>query len=349
MTEHPPARISEPGVGRQTVRAIAAVTGVVVLQGLLLALFAWPIVESAPRDLPVAVAGPAPAAQAIADKLAEERPGAFDVTVVDDAAAADEAIREREVYGALVVTPAGLEIHVASAASPAVAQLLTQLGQAAAAQLPGPPSGQTPGAGGGAPKVVDVVPSDVDDPRGAAFPAGILPLIMTSLVAGVLLFVTLRSRLARLVGALCYGAFAGLAAAAVLQYWLGVLPGAYLENAATLGLLALAMSAAIGGLGALLGAAGIGLGSVAVFMVGNPLSGLTVAPEMLPQPWGEVGQYLPPGAGGTLLRSVAYFDMAGANRPALVLGIWAATGLLLLLIGRARAPGPRGTAMPATT
>jgi len=29
-----------------------------------------------------------------------------------------------------------------------------------------------------------------------------------------------------------------------------------------------------------------------VFLLGNPLSGLTSAPELLPQPWGAVGQLL---------------------------------------------------------
>jgi hypothetical protein len=94
-------------------------------------------------------------------------------------------------------------------------------------------------------------------------------------------------------------------------------------------LLALAMAAAVAGLGTLLGAGGIVLAVLVVFLLGNPLSGLTSAPELLPQPWGAVGQLLPPGAGGTLLRSVAFFDGAGAATPAWVLGAWAAGGLLL--------------------
>jgi hypothetical protein len=78
-----------------------------------------------------------------------------------------------------------------------------------------------------------------------------------------------------------------------------------------------------------LGAGGIGLAVLAVFLLGNPLSGLTSAPELLPQPWGAVGQFLPPGAGGSLLRSVAFFDGAGAAVPAWVLAAWAGVALLL--------------------
>jgi len=114
-----------------------------------------------------------------------------------------------------------------------------------------------------------------------------------------------------------------------VQWWLDALPGDYLANAAVVGLVALAMAAAVAGLGTLLGAGGVVLAALAVFLLGNPLSGLTSAPEMLPQPWGALGQFLPPGAGGTLLRSVAFFDGAGAAVSGWVLGAWAGVGLAL--------------------
>jgi hypothetical protein len=145
----------------------------------------------------------------------------------------------------------------------------------------------------------------------------------------VLLAVAVGGRAARLLGLVAYAVLAGLAVTAIVQYWLGALPGDYLANAAVVGLLALAMAAAVAGLGTLLGAGGIVLAVLVVFLLGNPLSGLTSAPELLPQPWGAVGQLLPPGASGTLLRSVAFFDGAGAATPAWVLGAWAAGGLLL--------------------
>src|SRR3954451_1453929 len=153
---------------------------VVALQALLVPLFAGPAANIAPRDLPVAVAGPPPATGAVAAKLAAEHPGAFEVTPVADAAAADALIRDRQVYGAIVVTPTGAEVHVPSAAGPAVSSLLSQ-------------------AAAGA-KVVDVVPLHSGDPRGTGFGAGFLPLAITSLLAGVLLFLAAHSRAARLAG-----------------------------------------------------------------------------------------------------------------------------------------------------
>jgi hypothetical protein len=110
-------------------------------------------------------------------------------------------------------------------------------------------------------------------------------------------------------------------------------------------LLALAVAGAVSGLGAAFGRPGAALGVVLVFLVGNPISGLTTAPELLPQPWGAIGQYLPPGAGATLLRSVAFFDGAGAGRPLSVLASWAALGLALTAMGHYRAR--RASTVPA--
>jgi hypothetical protein len=71
-----------------------------------------------------------------------------------------------------------------------------------------------------------------------------------------------------------------------------------------------------------------------MILLGNPFSAAPSAPEFLPQPWGELGQLLPPGAGVTAVRSVAFFDGAAIGRPLLVLAIWLVAGLLLVLLGR---------------
>ena len=295
--------------------------GVVVLQALLILWYAWPSEKIAPRDLPVVVAGPAPAANAVAERLRTERPGAFDVTTAPDAAAADQALRDRTAYAAFVVTPSGPSLHIASAASPTVATLLTQAAQQLSNGQPVP--------------VVDVVPAPTDDPRGAGFASGFLPLLLTSAAAGVALLFAVRSHAARLVGLLAFAVLAGLVATALLR-WLGVLTGDYLREAGVVSLLALAISATVSGLGAVLGGPGVGLGALLGFLLGNPISGLTSAPELLPQPWGAVGQYLPPGAAATLLRSVAFFDSAKARMPLIVLAAWGAGGLLLTAVGHYR-------------
>ncbi|HEX2771222.1 MAG TPA: hypothetical protein VHN18_02180 [Micromonosporaceae bacterium] len=302
--------------------ATAAIVAVatVILQALLVPLFAAPAANLAPRDLPVVVAGPDQAAEGVVRRLQADDPKAFDITVMPDAAAADQKLRDREAYAAIVVTPGGAELHTATAASPIVAALLTQ----ASTQL----------GDGQQVRVVDVVPGDPDDPRGSGFAAGFLPLLLTSMVAGILFSLLVRSRWGQLAGLLTYGILAGLVGAAVLQQWLGVIPGDYLTNAAAIALLATAAAATLAGLAALLGRAGIALGALLVFLLGNPLSAVTAAPELLPRPWGEVGQWLPAGAGGSLLRSTAFFDGAGATRPLWILAGYAVVGLLLVAVGR---------------
>ncbi|MGA5196550.1 hypothetical protein [Streptomyces exfoliatus] len=51
--------------------------------------------------------------------------------------------------------------------------------------------------------------------------------------------------------------------------------------------------------------AGFGLGAVVVMFLGNPLSGVASGPHWLPDGWVTVGQLLPPGASGSLLRANA--------------------------------------------
>jgi hypothetical protein len=312
------------------VLAILIAAGVVAVQALLVGLFAWPAANAQPRDLPVVVAGPAPAAEQFAGRLRAERPGAFDVTAVPDAPAADQALRDREAYAAFFLAPDGLALHTASAASPTVAQLLTQA------------AGQLGGSTGQQVRVTDVVPTHADDPRGAGFAAGFLPLAITSLILGTVLTVAVPGRRGRLFGVVAYAVLAGLVGALVLQQWLGVLPEHYLANAAAIGLFALAAGAAVAGLGSVLGYPGLGLGALLVFLVGNPLSGLNAAPELLPQPWGEVGQWLPVGAGGSVLRSAAYFDWAGAAGPVAILAGYAVVGLTLVAIGPLTRDAERG-------
>jgi hypothetical protein len=92
---------------------------------------------------------------------------------------------------------------------------------------------------------------------------------------------------------------------------------------------------------------GIALGAVIAFALGNPFAGATSAPELLPRPWGTIGQWLPPGAGATLLRAVEYFHGARAGGPWGVLAAWAGGGIALIMVSAAvarHATSERGVA-----
>ena len=65
-------------------------------------------------------------------------------------------------------------------------------------------------------------------------------------------------------------------------------------------------------------------------------SGVASGPEMLPEPAGLIGQLMPPGAAGNLLRSTGFFDGAAAGEHVAVLATWAAVGLAALFVAALR-------------
>ncbi|MBA2946934.1 ABC transporter permease [Streptomyces himalayensis] len=315
-------------------RRIAAVVVLIpVVVALALWAFAWPAARTAPRDLPLGVAGPA-AATAPLQRQLEQRDGAFEIHRYADEAAARGAIEDRTVYGAVVTTEQGPKLLTASAASPLVAQLLQQ---AVAEQAP-------PGV---EVETVDVVAAPAADPRGTALGASVLPMALAGVAAGGAVTV-LGLRGIRAVAALVGSAvLVGVAAVSIADSWLGVLSGDWWTEVGALGLSTLAVSAAVAGLAALLGPAGMGVGAFVVVLLGNPFSGASSAPQMLPEPVGMIGQWLPPGAGASLLRSVSFFDGAAATGPALVLTGWAVLGLGTVLLGAALKRRPTVTEPPA--
>lgn len=297
-------------------QAAGMALGLTTVLTVLLIAFAWPPSELEPRDVPIAVAGQAEAVARIDTTV----PGAFDVTRVDSREAAVSAIEDREVYGAILLFPTGSEVLVASAASPAVAQLLSQLGTEMAT------------ATGSAPRLTDVAALPEEDPRGLVFGAGALPLVIGGIAAAAALALRVRSRALQAVAAVFVATGSGLALAAALQYWLGAIDGSYLANASVVAMGIGAIALTLIGLHNLLGLPGLGLGAVTVLLLGNPLSGITSAPELLPEGWSTLGQLLPPGAMGTALRSTAFFDGAGAMPPLLVLTGWLVVGAAMALV-----------------
>lgn len=310
-------RISGHATWRHT---LGASLGLVTLLTLLLAAFAWPTSEAEPRDLPIAVVSPAGAAGIEAQLAGHFGADAFEVTALPDREAAVAAIRDREVYGALVVGPAGPEVLTASAAGPAPAQLLTRIGSQIAA------------SSGTQPTVTDVAPNAEGDPDGRVFASGALPLALGGIIIGAVTSLALRRTRERVTAALLTATGGGLTLAAVLQGWLDALAGNYWANASviTLGILAVALP--IVGLRHHIGPAGIGVMALLVMLIGNPLSGVTTSPDLLPFGW--VGQLFPPGAVGSALRGTSYFEGAGALVPLVVLTCWAMIGLTLTVVPR---------------
>jgi len=228
------------------------------------------------------------------------------------------------VYGAVVLGDGPPMVLTASAASPAIAQALGQLATTLGTQTPTAATGE---------RVVDVVPAPRSDPRGAGLAAGALPLVLGGIMTAGLSTALLRGLRRRAVVAVSHAVLGGLALTAVLQFWIGALSGSFLANAAVVALGLAAISLPLLGAALLAGTPGLGLGAAVMMLLGNPLSGVTSASVMLPHGWGALGQLLPLGATGTLLRSVAFFDGAARGVPLAVLGSWVGLGIALLLAG----------------
>ncbi|WP_438856439.1 ABC transporter permease [Agromyces sp. M3QZ16-3] len=352
---------------------IGAVLSLVV--GVILLAFAWPSVTAEPKDLPVGIVGPDASVTQVEERVADEAEGAVALERYDDRDAAVAAIEQREVYGAIVLgdqpTDAP-EVLTATAASPVVAQLLNGLAtqlqagidaqvqaalpaqlqqvvqaavqaamQAAATGQPVDGSAATslPELPQVTVTVTDIVPLADSDPRGTGLAAAMFPLVIGGMLGGIAISLTVIGAMRRVVAVVAYSVAGGLVLTGILQGWFGALQGEYWLNASAIALAMAAIAAPITGLVALIGRAGIAVGAVLFVLVGNPLSAAAVPVEFLLAPWGAIGQWMPPGAAGTLLRDLSYFPDAPTAFPWLVLATWAAVGILLSLIGHFRTAG----------
>ncbi|MFK0104193.1 ABC transporter permease [Streptomyces sp. NPDC091217] len=355
--------------------------------------FAWPAGRIAPRDVPVGIVGTGAASQQAVEGLTRAKPGAFDFHLYPDQRAARSAIRNRDVYGAFAISGHGITVLKATAASPSVAQILTDVGQqlaakatqqiaaqAKAAQLKAAEqkaaeqkagahspakthkqgAAQQKAAGQGAagtePSVklvattVDVVPVAAADPRGAVFSSAVFPLTICGIMIGA--FVTMARGLARprhrVLTLLVACAVAALGIYLVAQGFLGALPHHHVATWAILALDLFSISATAAGVIRLLGPAGLGLSAALMVFVGNAFSGATSAPELLPKGVDHIGQWLPPGAGASLLRDTTYFGGNAGEGHLAVLVLWSVIGVTAVMFGHWVMREPRG-ARGATT
>jgi hypothetical protein len=305
-------------------RQLAIISVVLPLMIVLAALaFAWPAARMAPRDLPVGIVGTGPASQQVRQGLERSDPGGFDVRVYASEASARAAIEDRDSYGAFVAGPGRLTVLEASAASPAVAQLLTAAGQELAQHA----SVQA--------KEVDVVPASAGDPKGLVLASALLPLTICSVIMASAVALLLEFRPAwRQIGALTVvSATAGLGAYLIAQGFLGALPHEHLATWGALTLTVLSIGATAAGLIDLFGAAGLAVSAILMIFIGNPFSGATSAPQLLPPAVGHIGQWLPPGAAASLLRSTAYFNGHGASGHLAILILWCVLGMAAIVAG----------------
>src|SRR5260370_27792447 len=110
---------------RTTVKIAMSAVGATLAGMLFVGVFVGALHQPAPRQVPVGVARPAAAARQVGAALARHSPGAFVVTAYPDAAAAPQAIGDRDVDAALLLGPGGQRLLVAGADRPFAPPALT--------------------------------------------------------------------------------------------------------------------------------------------------------------------------------------------------------------------------------
>ena len=268
-----------------------------------------------PHQLPLGVIGTPLVVGAEAASLEHRAPGAFQIHAYTSLSAAKAAILHREVYGALRPAQSPL-LLVASAASPAVATLLQKTFTAAAQ------------AQGKTLVVRDLVPLPSSDSRGATTFSMLISLLVIAIISSAIIYLLGRHRPppVRLAVMVALGVCAGLVAALLTNVIVGAFHGHFLAVWGVAALFVLAVGLPIAAFQVLVGAGGIAIGAVMFLVVGNPASGGSSAPELLPGFWRALSQLLPPGAAITAMRDVVYFHGHGMTHALLVLGIYAILG-----------------------
>jgi hypothetical protein len=302
-------------------KAVIAVVGTSVLLAVLVIAFALPAARSAPHNVPIGIVG----APAQVDGFRSAATG-FAVSPFSNATDAREAIQHRQIYGALVLdSPTDVEVLIATASSPTAAALIQAFGQHTAASTHR------------AVHIDDVRGFPARDPKGTGLAAGALPLALGGFMGAIVIMMLIANSTGRVLACFGFAAVGGLTVVATLQFVIGTFDGNFWLTSLA-GMLGIAATGfVVLGLRELLGGLGLGIAAILLVLLGNPLSGLAGGPEMLPTPWGAIGQLLPPGATGTLMRDVAFFEGHGVAKPLITLTCYLIAGIALYTIGVARA------------
>ena len=335
-----------------------------LIVSLVILAFTWPTKTMEAKNLPVSIAGPEVTVSQFEQSLKDQGIETFELKQATSREDAENQIKQRETYGAIVFTEgAAPEVLTAPAANAAATQMLngvaTQLnaqiqqkaltaktealtqavqaggeqGAQAAAQLE-QMKAEAEKASAMTVKTTAVVPLSESDSSGSGIAISAFPLVIGGILGGSFSALRVNGTWRRFVTATLYAVIGGALTALILNVWFGLIPGDFATLWAAFSATYLATASFIVGVSALSSPlAGLGLGAVITMFIGNPISGASMPSVFLPGAWGAIGQMMVPGASSTLLRSIAYFPEAATSGQWLVLGSWIAFGLLAGVIG----------------
>ncbi|MFF8248557.1 DUF3533 domain-containing protein [Streptomyces griseus] len=312
-----------------TPRAALLVIGVLGLQLLFIASYVGALHKPKPTDVAFGVVAPQQVSRQLVAQLDGLPGGPLDPRTVSSAAEAREQIMNRDIDGALIVSPEGRTdtLLVASGGgtvlSGSLERLLTEV--TASQQR--------------AVRTVDVAPASPEDFDGLSSfylvvgwcVGGYLCASILAISAGTKPANRQRAVIRTAVMAL-YAVAGGIGGAVIIGPILGALPGSVWGLAGLGALVVFAVGMITLALEALTGIVGIGLAVLIIVVAGNPSAGGAFPLPMLPDFWRAIGPALPPGAGTWTARSIAYFRGNAVTGPLLVLSAWAVVGTALTLL-----------------
>ncbi|WP_455111353.1 ABC transporter permease [Rothia mucilaginosa] len=335
-----------------------------LIVAVVILAFTWPTKTMEAKNLPVSITGPEVTVSQFEQSLKDRGIETFELKQATSREDAENQIKQRETYGAIVFTEgAAPEVLTAPAANAAATQMLngvaTQLnaqiqhqalaaktqaltqaieaggeqGAQAAAQLE-QMKAETEKASAMTVKTTAVVPLSESDSSGSGIAISAFPLVIGGILGGSFSALRVNGTWRRFVTATLYAVIGGALTALILNVWFGLIPGDFATLWAAFGATYLATASFIVGVSALTAPiVGLGVGAVITMFIGNPISGASMPSVFLPGAWGAIGQMMVPGASSTLLRSIAYFPEVATSGQWLVLGSWIAFGLLAGVIG----------------
>ena len=335
-----------------------------LIVSLVILAFTWPTKTMETKNLPVSIAGPEVTVSQFEQSLKDQGIETFELKQATSREDAENQIKQRETYGAIIFTEgAAPEVLTAPAANAAATQMLngvaTQLNaqiqqQALAAKTEALTQAVQAGGEQGAQaaaqleqmkvqaeqasamtvKTTAVVPLSESDSSGSGIAIAAFPLVIGGILGGSFSALRVNGTWRRFATATLYAVIGGALTALILNVWFGMIPGDFATLWAAFGATYLATASFIVGVSALASPmAGLGVGAVVTMFIANPISGASMPSAFLPGAWGQIGQMMVPGASSALLRSIAYFPEAATSGQWLVLGSWMAVGLLAGVIG----------------
>ncbi|MEE1810475.1 DUF3533 domain-containing protein [Streptomyces sp. BE133] len=312
-----------------TPRAALLVIGVLGLQLLFIASYVGALHKPKPTDVPFGVVAPQQMSAQLIAELKNLPGGPLDPRTVADAATAREQILNREIDGALIVSPRSTTdtVLIASGGGAALADTLTKI--ITKVDLTQQRTVRS----------VDVAPASDQDFDGLSSFYLVVGWCVGGYLCASILAISAGSKPANRERALIrtgvmalYSIVGGIGGAIIIGPILGALPGSFWGLSGLGALTVFAVGMLTLALQALTGIVGIGLAVLIVVIAGNPSAGGAFPLPMLPDFWRAIGPALPPGAGTWVARSIAYFKGNAVTGPLLVLSAWAVAGTLVTLL-----------------